>query len=210
MDDETKNPQLRALQYWVVDGVSELLVGFVFLLTAIIYYVQASTPGTLLSKILAIASVILVCGVGFGGRWMIQRIKERTTYPRTGFVTYKINWKDKENIVIAIVITALILAYALITTVMDTKLTYWGPIFCGVIMGILMFQAGYRLGQPRFYFLAFLAVVIGFVLVLNGLRNEFNLLLFIGLNGLLLLASGGLTFWKYLRSHHSPEAPDEQ
>ena len=180
MPDDLKEPQLRALQYWIVDGVSELLVGFIFLLAAIIYYVQASIPGSLLSKILGIASVILVCGVGFGGRWMIQRIKERTTYPRTGYVAYKSGWKNKWNVVIAIVVMALLLAHVVFTTVTDTNLTNWGPVVCGLLMGALMVQAGYRLDQPRFYLLAFFGVLVGIGLVLSGLRIEYSLPLFFG------------------------------
>jgi hypothetical protein len=211
MDDNLKEPQLRALQYWIVDGVSELLVGFIFLLAAIIYYVQASIPGSLLSKILGIASVILVCGVGFGGRWIIQHIKERTTYPLTGYVAYKSGWKNKWNVVIAIVVMALLLAYVVFTTVTDTNLTNWGPVVCGLLMGALMVQAGYRLDQPRFYLLAFFGVLVGIGLVLSGLRIEYSLPLFFGLNGLVLLVSGGLTLWKYLHQTPAPQdAPDEQ
>jgi len=212
MNDDLKDPQLRALQYWPIDGVSELLVGVIVLLAAIIYYVQESTPGSLLSKILGIASVILVCGVGFGGRWIIQRIKERTTYPRTGYVTYKSSWKNKGNVAIAIGVMALVFAFVVFTTLTDTKLIAWGPVVCGLFLGILMVQAGYRFGQPRFYFLAFLGLLIGAGLVVSGLRIELSLPLFFGLNGLFLLTSGSLTLWKYLRSNPIPptEPPDEQ
>jgi hypothetical protein len=210
MNDDLKNPQLRALQYWLMDGVSELLVGFIFLLAAIIYYVQESTPGSLLSKILGIASVILVCGVGFGGRWIIQRIKERTTYPRTGYVTYKSSWKNKGNVAIAVGVMALVLAFVVFTTVTDTKLIAWGPVVCGLFLGILMVQAGYRLSQPRFYFLAFLGLLIGAVLVVSGVSIVISWPLFFGLNGLILLISGSLTLWKYLRRNPAPlEPPDE-
>ena len=210
MNDDLKKPQLRALQYWLMDGVPELLVGFIFLLAAIIYYVQESTPGSLLSRILGIVSVILVCGVGFGGRWIIQRIKERTTYPRTGYLTYKSSWKNKGDVVIAIGLMALILAFVVITTVTDTKLADWGPVVCGLLMGALGVQAGYRLGLPRFYILAFLSLLIGAGLVLSGLSSVLSLPLFFGLNGLILLASGSLTLWKYLRSTHPREgAPSE-
>ncbi len=212
MNDDLKNPQLRALQYWLMDGVFELLVGFVFLLAAIIYYVQESTPGSLLNKVLGIASVILVCGVGFGGRWIIQRIKERTTYPRTGYVAYKSGRKNKGDVVITISVMALILAFVVFTTVTDTKLIAWGPVVCGLLMGAFMVQTGYRLDLPRFYILALLGLLIGAGLVVSGLRIELSLPLFFGLNGLILLISGSLTLWKYLRSNPVPpaETPDEQ
>jgi hypothetical protein len=74
-------------------------------------------------------------------------------------------------------------------------------------MGALMIQAGYRLDQPRFYLLAFFGVLVGMGLVLSGLRIEYSLPLFFGLNGLVLLVSGGLTLWKYL--HQNPVQPEE-
>jgi hypothetical protein len=210
MNDDLKKPQLRALQYWLMDGVIELFVGIIVLLAAIVYYIQNSTPGSLLSRILGIASVILVCGGGFGGRWIIQHIKERTTYPRSGYVSYKSGWKSKENVVIAIIVLVLILGYVVLTLVTDSKLADWGPVVSGVCMGILLIQAGYHSALPRFYILAFLGLLIGVGLVASGLHAALGLPLFFGLNGLILLASGGLTLGKYLR--HTPthlESPDE-
>jgi heme/copper-type cytochrome/quinol oxidase subunit 1 len=110
MTDDLKEPQLRTLQYWTVDGVGELFVGLLFLLVAIVYYLQESTTGSLLSKVFGIVSVILVCGGAFGGRWIMQRVKERTTYPRTGYVAYKREKYSKGDVAIAVGVMTLILA----------------------------------------------------------------------------------------------------
>lgn len=210
MNDDLKKPQLRALQYWLVDGVGELNVGFFFLLVGIVYYLQESAPGSLLSKIFSIASVLLVCGGAFGGRRIIQRIKERTTYPRTGYVAYKSGWKNKGDVAIAIGVMALLLAFVVFTMVTDTKLTDWGPVVCGLCMGTLLVQAGYRSALPRFYILAFLGLLIGAGLVVSGFSIVLSLPLFFGLNGLILLTSGSRTLWKYLRQTPAlQDAPDE-
>jgi hypothetical protein len=210
MTENIKKPQLRALQYWLVDGVGELSVGFILLLVAMIYYFQEAAPGSLLSRILSIAAVVLVCGAGFGGRWMIQRIKGRTTYPRTGFVAYKSAWKDKSDVLIAIGVMALLLAFIVFTTLTDSQLADWAPLVCGLFMGIIMARAGYRSALPRLYILAFLSLLIGAGLVFSGLNIALSLPHFFGLNGLILLASGGLTLWKNLRRNPSfPEMTDE-
>lgn len=211
MNDDLKKLQLRALQYWLVDGVGELNVGFFFLLVAIVYYLQESAPGSLLSKIFSIASVLLVCGGAFGVRWIIQRIKERTTYPRTGYIAYKSGWKNKGDVAIAIGVMALFLAFVVFTMVTDTKLTDWVPVVCGLFMGTFLVQTGYRSALPRFYILAFLSLLIGAGLVASGLSIVFSLPPFFGLNGLILLTSGSLTLWKYLRQNPPPQdTPDEQ
>ena len=205
MNDNLKKPQLHALQYQFADGIGELSVGFLILLAAVISYIQESAPGSLLSKILGIASVLVVCGGTFGGRRIIQLIKERTTYPRTGYIAYKSSWKNKGDIVIAIPIMVLLLAFVVFTTVTDTKLDNWGPVICGFFIGTLMVQVGYRSALPRFYILAFLSLLIGAGLVVSGLNIALSLPLFFGLNGLILFASGGITLWRYLRNTRLPE-----
>jgi hypothetical protein len=79
-------------------------------------------------------------------------------------------------------------------------------------MGVLVIQAGYRLGQPRYYLLAFIGILIGIGLVLSGLRIEYSFPLFFGLDGLILLGSGSLKLVKYLHKTPvpSPESPDER
>ena len=205
MNDDLKKPQLRAIQYWLVDGIGEVSVGILILLAAVISYVQESAPGSLFSKILGIASILVVCGGAFGGRWIIQRIKDHTTYPRTGYVAYKRSWNAKGDILIAIPSMVLLLSFVVFTTVTDTKLANWGPVVCGLFMGTLLVRAGYRLALPRLYILAFLGLLIGAGLVVSGLRIALSLPLFFGLSGLILLASGGVTLWKYLRQNPIPQ-----
>lgn len=210
--EETINDyQLRAFRYWVVDDIVELGIGFIFSLVAIINYLQETALESLLSKILNIISVVLVLSAGFGGRRIIQRIKVSTTYPRNGYVAYKGGWKNKGDIIIAVVVGGLILAYIVFTTVTDTKLANWGPVLSGLLMGILLVQAAYRFIMPRFYILALLSLLIGSVLVVSGLSLALSFPLFWGLNGLILLTSGGVTLWKYLRRRpSSTETIDEQ
>ncbi len=204
MNDNLRKSRQHALQYWMVDGMGELSVGFVILLAVIIYYLQESTPGSLLSRIFSIASVLLVCGAAFGGHRIIQRIKERTTYPRTGYVVYNSGWGNKGDVAIAVGLAAFLISFVVFTTLTDTKLTDWGPVVCGLFMGILLVQAGYRSALPRFYVLAFLGLLIGAGLVVSGLSIVLSLPLFFGLNGLILLASGSLTLYKYLRQTPAP------
>jgi Flp pilus assembly protein TadB len=77
-------------------------------------------------------------------------------------------------------------------------------VVCGLFGGILLIQAGYRSALPRFYVLAFLGLLIGAGLVVSGLSIVLSLPLFFGLNGLILLASGSLTLYKYLRQTPAP------
>jgi hypothetical protein len=198
MSDNLKRTQLRALQYWIVDGVGELFVDFLFLLVAIIYYFQESTTGSLLSKVFSIIPVLVVCGGAFGGRRIMQRIKERTTYPRTGYLTNKSTWKNKRDFTIAIGLTAFVLVINVFIMVANTKLTDWGLVIGGVFMGILLVQVGYRSAFSRFNILAFLSLLIGAGIVVGGISILLSWPLFFSLNGLFFLSSGSLTLWKYL------------
>jgi hypothetical protein len=210
-EETINNYQSRAFRYWVVDGIAELGIGFIVSLVSTIYYLQETFPESLLIKILNFIAVILVLSVGFGGWRIIQRIKVSTTYPRTGYVAYKGSWKNKGNIMIAVVVGGLILAFVVFTTVTGTKLANWWLVFSGLILGILFLQDAYRFTLPRFYILAFLSLLIGSVLVVSGLNLALSFPLFWGLNGLILLFSGGVTLWKYLRRRpFSTETIDEQ
>jgi hypothetical protein len=205
MNDNLEKPQLHAIQYQFADGIGELCVGFLFILVAVITYLQETMPGSLMNRIFGIASVLLVCGAAFGGRWIIQRIKERITYPRTGYVANKSSWKNKGDIVIGLIMMAVLICFVVFTTVTDTKLADWGPVVCGLFMGTLFVRAGYRLSLPRLYLLAFLGLLIGAGLVISGLSPALSLPLFFGLNGLILFISGSITLWRYLRNNRLPE-----
>jgi hypothetical protein len=173
-------------------------------MAAIVYYFQESMPGSILSKILGIVSVFLVCGGAFGGRWIIQRIKERTTYPRTGYLNYKSVWKNKRDVAIVIGLTALLLVINAFILVTGTKIDYLGLVISEVLLGVLVIQTGYHSGFHRFYILAFFDILIGAGLVVSGTSAVLALLLFFGLNGLILLIAGGLTLWNYLRENPLP------
>ncbi|MGA2503790.1 MAG: hypothetical protein ABSG01_06835 [Anaerolineales bacterium] len=205
MSNDLKKPQLRTLRYWLVDGVPELFVGFILFMAAIVYYFQESVPGSLLSKILGIVSVFLVCGGGFGGRWIIQRIKEHTTYPRTGYLAYKSAWKNKREVMIASGLTALFIIFNVLILVTNTNTEHLGLVISGVLLGVLVIQAGYQSGLHRFYVLAFLDFLTGAVLLVSGITVVLGLSLFFGLNGLIILISGSLVLWKYMRANSAPQ-----
>jgi hypothetical protein len=86
--DPTSRPQLRAIQYFFVDGTFEFGFGLLCLILAVYFYLENHTTG-LVSALLD-ASLVLVL---IGGAWLVnrlvKRIKENVTYPRTGYVAYR-------------------------------------------------------------------------------------------------------------------------
>ena len=87
---------------------------------------------------------------------------------------------------------------------------YLALVISVVLLGVLVIQVGYRSGLHRFYILAFFDFLIGAGLVVSGISILLGLLLFFGLNGLILLISGSLVMWKYMHSNLcSLDNPDE-
>src|SRR5512138_5195 len=97
MKDSLAEIEGRVRRYWFSDGIGELMGGALFLLLGLYfsaqqYFGDQSPIGIILQS----SFVILVIGGVFVGRWMINQLKSRLTYPRTGYVEYRV--KDKSNI----------------------------------------------------------------------------------------------------------------
>jgi len=90
MTDAVQKTIRRTRQYWHVDGFAEIWVGLLFLLIGLIFYGQALVPARSAAGIslqFAFPALFLV------GMWiarpLIKGLKERVTYPRTGYVAYQ-------------------------------------------------------------------------------------------------------------------------
>lgn len=187
----------QTYQYFYVDGLPELATGAMYLLTggllAVILRVQPGPLGVFLT-VLGIPAVILG-GIYLLNR-LLQRYKGRMTYARTGYVSYRRERKDNKRwIVIAV---ALLLPVVLIFLPKSWRDL---PLVVGGILGAVQIYLGYRMGIRRFYGEGAIAILLG---VACALIVESEILgvaiIFLG-TGIVLMAVGGLTLWRYLQAH---------
>jgi hypothetical protein len=87
-------PDLKALakhqaRYWNEDGLPELVVGALWIFYAGSLLVGTGLrPGLIRTAFWIVMPLVYVVGGFYVIQWGIKRIKERVTYPRTGYVNY--------------------------------------------------------------------------------------------------------------------------
>jgi hypothetical protein len=199
-NNEMKQVERRVRRYWYTDGIAELASGGMFLLLGLYFGVLGYfEEGSLVSVILQASMVLLMVGGVFGVRWLVNSLKSRLTYPRTGFVEYRVNEKDAKVRRYVVIAVAMLVAIASLVLVDYIRSLESMVLVTGVLVGIIFITLrGKSSGLRRFYVLGGLAIVLGISLAYSGLPQVYTLALFYGLLGVAILISGGLVLQRYL------------
>jgi MFS family permease len=210
MNSNQSNVQQRVNRYWYADGLAEILGGGMFLLLAVYFALQDFLgPDSMLSGILQASLALLLIGGAFVSRRLINSLKTRLTYPRTGYVEYRVNKKDTGRkrilvFILAFTISALTIAFVGVFKSFNSIVAVTGFIV-GMILVLLRGKAS---GLFRFYILGAISLLLGFAISASGLSEGYALGLYYGLMGVCFLLSGGLTLRHYLHENPLPaEAP---
>jgi hypothetical protein len=206
MQNNLSEVEQRVKRYWYTDGIGELLGGGMFLLLGLYFSIQQyfgdqSLVGVIMQSSFA---VILMGGVIVGQR-MINLLKARLTYPRTGYVEYHSPEKNvtrQRVFSAAIAMTVAILSIALTRRidVIDSMVAVTGVL----VAIILLVKQGWSAKVPRFYILSVISLILGIALSVSGLPSGYNLGAFYGLMGTAFTISGGLTLGRYLQENPMP------
>jgi hypothetical protein len=204
-DDEMKQVEKRVRRYWYTDGIAELASGGMFLLLGLYFGVLGYfEEGSLVSVILQVSMILVFVGGAFGVRWLVNTLKSRLTYPRTGYVEYRVNEKDVKMRRYVVIAVAMIFAIASIVLIDFIRGLESMVLFTGVIVGVIFIALrGKSSGLRRFYLLGGLSIVIGIGLAYSGLPQIYTLTLFYSLLGAAILISGGLVLRRYLAENPS-------
>jgi hypothetical protein len=203
---EIKEVEQRVKRYWYTDGIAELAGGGMFLLLGLYFGIQGYLGENSLVSVLLQASLALLMIAGaFGVRWLVNVLKARVTYPRTGYVQYHVNERDATRrrwivggIGMVVAIASILLVDALRS--LDAMVLVTG-LLVGAVFIILRGRAS---GLKRFYALGGLAIVLGVVLAFSRLPQAYSLGLFYGLLGVGVLVSGALVLHRYLSENPLP------
>ena len=202
--------ELRPLAYHNIDGTGELGFGVMMLGFATIGWMQKHTPPgsawhSMYVFVIYMAAMLAVIHYG------TKAIKERITYPRTGFVEYR-----RRNSVIAAVLAG-VAAMGFAAGVMLVRHLHWHITRPAAGFGLL-FSVGYAIGMVRAGWAwwklavpAVLAVGAGAIAVLpenviGPVDDWFDVVL--GFFGALSLLSGAISFVLYIR-HTQAEAREQ-
>jgi len=210
MEDRLLDVEQRIKRYWYSDGIAELSSGGMFILLGLYFGIQGYFgEGSLVSVILQVSLVFIMMGGIFGVRWLVNTLKTRLTYPRTGYVEYRSNEKDATQRRYVVAAVAMIIAVASMVLVKYIHILDSMVLITGILVSVVFIALrGKSSGVTRFYVLGGFSLLLGIVLSLDKLPDEYNLALFYGLLGLAILVSGGLVLRRYLIDNPMPAEDD--
>ena len=204
MEEKMSNVERHVKRYWYTDGIGELAGGAAFLLLGLYFAGLEWFPSnTFVRTLLDSSLVILMIGGGYAVHWLVNALKTRLTYPRTGFVEYG---TERKGSWLGSLLTGAIAFGAAMLLVILAKLTSpfnWLPSFTGLVLGAtLMILSVRENGLRRFYLLGGLCIVLG--LALSFSKSSYSLSMLYGLIGVAAIISGGVTLMIYLRKNPMP------
>ena len=193
--------------YWYEDGLNEIATGCMFVACGLFLFMMDSVPpGSPLAPVLAVGLTILVAFGGFSASRAVRAVKNRITYPRTGYVSYRRPEGNRRRRLIAasLGVGLGVLGIVLSIAGAPTWLVSMAMVE-GLILGAVLLYIGHRLGLARFYVLAFLSTLIGVVTALSGLLDDaLGSAAYFGEMGFVLTASGLFTLRAYLSQSQPP------
>jgi hypothetical protein len=206
--NEIKEVEQRVKRYWYTDGIAELASGGMFVLLGLYFGVQGYLgENSLASIILQVSLALLMIGGAFGVRWVVNTLKTRLTYPRTGYVEYRVNEKEAKVRRYWVAGVAMVIAIASIVLIDYIRGLDSMALVTGLLVGLVFIALrGKTSGLKRFYVLGGFAIVLGAGLSFSGLIQAYNLGLFYGLLGFAIMISGGLVLRRYLSENPLPGA----
>lgn len=207
MPDEYKRSQLRAIQYYYVDGTFEFGMGGLCLLLAAYFYFQDVLRGTLAGDMLMPLFILAVIGGGWLIKRLVLRLKERITFPRTGYVSYRRENEMKRGIRIAIGGGVGMLISALVgwTVVHGPAALDWMPLLTGVLFGLAIGLFAFRTRLLRFIVLALISMALGVLLSTLMLAEWTGVTVYYAVMGLVFLFAGACVLRTYLRQNPAPQ-----
>jgi len=193
----------KTRQYWYEDGLSELMVGLFFVGVGLLLLGDWATPATATWKWIWAPGFMLFAVIGLlVGRRAISWLKERVTYPRTGYVAYRRppEVASKRRAMTAGVVAAAV-SLALVTIVTyRQEFGRVGPLLLGLGIALLLIRFGSHTGLPRFFALAAWSLVLGIALALLSTTMSLTIGLYYALLGLAITSAGAYTLLRYLRA----------
>jgi hypothetical protein len=207
MQSNLSDVEERVKRYWYTDGIGELIGGGMFILLGIYFALQeALGQNSTLGGILQASLILVMIGGMFVSRRLINALKTRLTYPRTGYVEYQVDERNLKSrrilaAIVAVTISALTIVFVRMFDFFDAIVVVTG-FAVALIFVIVRAKSS---GLTRFYVLEAVSLLLGLVLSISGLPNGYSLGLFYGLMGVSLMLSGGYRLWRYLAENPLPE-----
>jgi hypothetical protein len=212
--DPLQNAQKRAMQYWYVDGTFEFSFGGICLILAAYFYVSHLLTDSWMGGLMIVFFILVMLGGGWLVNRLVMRMKERITFPRTGYVSFvRKTGSSRWGRALLLGSVAGIIS-ALMTLLLANRPAGfdWMVTASGLLFGAVVTYLGFRTGATRFFVNAAISFALGIALGFANLPENLGLAVFYGLLGLALLIVGGISLWQYLRQNPNiqPDGGDDE
>lgn len=207
-----RDTEKQTIRYWTEDGIPDLYLGLGMIIYGALTWWSARS-GTDWAELI---KTVFLLALVFAGRFVMEAIKMRLTYPRTGYVAYP--QPPRQELALRFLIgmfvasaLALVMTYVFFTRGVSTGLRLVN-LLLPLGFGLIMANIAYQQGSLRFGIYALVAVLSGFTAiplawtlspvdggaVLNGVA------MFVA-TGSVMLIGGTLTLVRYLSHHPLPK-----
>ncbi len=218
MQSNFSEVEQRVKRYWYTDGIGELVGGVMLMLLGAYFGLQKSLEGflggnSLVGAILQTGFFLfLFLGGGWLNQWLVNFLKARLTYQRTGYVEYQTALERSSKGRWILFTAACAGTAAFMVLFAHLFQSFDGMVAMTGLLGALVFMIlrTRSSGLARFYVLAGVSLVLGLVLSVTGLSISYNAGLFYGLMGICLAISGGWTLRRYLQENPLSEDAEHQ
>ena len=200
-DDLTR----RVRRYWVEDGLAETVIGLGFLLIATVIALGVCFPAPFWGAVKGAVIILTVVG----GRWVIQRLKWRITYPRTGYVAYPRRHTTRQRWLTATAIILSLIALFVGIALLSHRQGLAYLVSLTLFLALLYFGLARAQDWSRGMFYAAAALPLGGLAILllpHPLWGKIALQggVHLGGMGLMQILGGMITLRRYLQRHPEP------
>jgi hypothetical protein len=214
MNNKLSEIEQRVKRYWYTDGIAELSSGGMFILLGVYFGIQGYvSQSSSVSIFLQVGLILLMMAGAISVSWLVNTLKTRLTYPRTGFVEYHLNEQDARQRRYLVVAVAMIMLIAWTVLFKYKYIRGFDSIVLviGILAGVVFVTLrGKSSGVKRFYVLGAFSILLGIGLSLGGLSQAYRLALYFGLFGFAVMISGGLVLRRYLSENPMPAETENE
>jgi hypothetical protein len=207
MNETIKSTIERTRQYWYIDGFNEMLTGLVFVLLAGINSISGPLEPSVYSAILVGVGypAVILLATTVGAR-LVNNLKTRLTYPRTGYVQYiRPEPGERRKRAITSGVVSMVVAIAAITLLSGQNPRIY-VITMGSLIALFMIMFALRIPLPRFYLAGLWTILVTIAAYYLDISLSNRMVLLLAGSGLGLVVSGAGALYHYM-NHTHPAGP---